>query len=84
MAGTPSATAVRERKTWPAIAGMGRAAELAAYGLAEDSQRIARLRDRLERGLLERVRQAWINGARAPRVPNTTNLTFPFIEGEAS
>jgi cysteine desulfurase len=66
-----------------AIAGMGRAAELAAYALAEDSQRIGRLRDRLERGLLERVPQAWINGARAPRVPNTTNLTFPFIEGEA-
>jgi cysteine desulfurase len=66
-----------------AIAGMGRAAELAAYGLAEDSQRIGRLRDRLERGLLERVPQAWINGARATRVPNTTNLTFPFIEGEA-
>jgi cysteine desulfurase len=66
-----------------AIAGMGRAAELAAYALAEDSQRIGRLRDRLERGLLERVPHAWINGARAPRVPNTANLTFPFIEGEA-
>ena len=66
-----------------AIAGMGRAAELAAYALAEESQRIGRLRDRLEQGLLERVPQAWINGARAPRVPNTTNLTFPFIEGEA-
>jgi cysteine desulfurase len=66
-----------------AIAGMGRATELAAYGLAEGSHRIGGLRDRLERGLLERVPQAWINGARAPRVPNTTNLTFSFIEGEA-
>jgi cysteine desulfurase len=66
-----------------AIAGMGRAAELAAYALAEDSQRMARLRDRLERELLSRVPQVWINGARAPRVPNTTNLTFPFIEGES-
>ena len=66
-----------------AIAGMGRAAELAAYALAEDSQRMARLRDRLERELLSRVPHVWINGARAPRVPNTTNLTFPFIEGES-
>jgi cysteine desulfurase len=66
-----------------AIAGMGRAAELAAYALAEDSQRIARRRDRLERELLSRVPHVWINGARAPRVPNTTNLTFPFIEGES-
>ena len=66
-----------------AIAGMGRAAELAAYARPEESERIGRLRDRLERGLLERVSHAWINGARAPRVPNTSSLTFPFIEGEA-
>jgi cysteine desulfurase len=66
-----------------AIAGMGRAAELAAYAMIEDSQRIGRLRERLERGLLEQIPQAWINGARASRVPNTANLTFPFIEGEA-
>jgi cysteine desulfurase len=66
-----------------AIAGMGQAAELARMGLQEESVRIAALRDRLERGLLERVPHAWVNSARAPRVPNTTNLTFPFIEGES-
>ena len=66
-----------------AIAGMGKAAELARAGMHEDSERIRGLRDRLERGLLDRVPHAWVNGARAPRVPNTTNLTFPFIEGEA-
>ena len=66
-----------------AIAGMGRAAELATYALAEDSRRIAGLRDRLERELLSRVPHLWINGARAPRVPNTSSLTFPFIEGES-
>jgi cysteine desulfurase len=66
-----------------AIAGMGKAAELARMGMREENERICRLRDRLERSLLDRVPQSWVNGARAPRVPNTSNLTFPFIEGEA-
>jgi cysteine desulfurase len=66
-----------------AIAGMGKAAELARAGLNEDAARVAALRDRLERGLLGRVPHSWVNGARAPRAPNTTNMTFPFIEGEA-
>jgi cysteine desulfurase len=66
-----------------AIAGMGKAAELAREGLIQESERIGALRDRLERGLLARVPHAWVNGARAPRVPNTSNLTFPFIEGES-
>ena len=66
-----------------AIAGMGKAAELARLGMREESERLRSLRDRLERGLLNRVPQSWVNGARAPRVPNTSNLTFPFIEGEA-
>jgi cysteine desulfurase len=66
-----------------AIAGMGKAAELARLGMREQNERVRGLRDRLERGLLNRVPQSWANGARAPRVPNTSNLTFPFIEGEA-
>jgi cysteine desulfurase len=66
-----------------AIAGMGKAAELARMGMLEENERIRSLRDRLERGLLNCVPQSWVNGARASRVPNTTNLTFPFIEGEA-
>jgi cysteine desulfurase len=66
-----------------AIAGMGNAAELARTGLREESERIRGLRDRLERDLLAQVPQSWVNSARAPRVPNTSNLTFPFIEGES-
>jgi len=66
-----------------AIAGMGKAAELARIGMREENERIRGLRDRLERGLLERVPHSWVNGGRAPRVPNTSNMTFPFIEGEA-
>lgn len=66
-----------------AIAGMGKAAELAQSEMCQESERVRGLRDRLERGLLERVPHAWVNGAYAPRVPNTANLTFPFIEGES-
>jgi cysteine desulfurase len=65
------------------IAGMGKAAELARLEMAKESERIRALRDRLERGLLDRVSSSWVNGSGAPRVPNTTNMTFPFIEGEA-
>ncbi len=66
-----------------AIAGMGKAAELALTGMSKESERVRALRDRLEQGLLARVPHSWINGAGAPRVPNTANLTFPFIEGES-
>ena len=66
-----------------AIVGMGKAAELAMAHMQEETARISALRDRLEKGLLERVSQSWGNGARAERTPNTTNLTFPFVEGEA-
>jgi len=66
-----------------AIAGMGKAAELARSGLRDDSERIRILRDHLEQGLLTRVSHARVNGAGAPRVPNTSNMTFSFIEGES-
>jgi cysteine desulfurase len=65
------------------IAGLGKAAELALSRMKEEGQRLSRLRDRLETGLLERIPQASVNGSRALRTPNTTNLTLPFIEGEA-
>ena len=65
------------------IVGLGKAAEMAKKLLSEDAARISALRDRLERGLLSQVPHAQTNGARAPRTPNTTNITFPGIEGEA-
>src|SRR5467141_2488119 len=65
------------------IVGLGKAAQLAGKLLAEDTRRVSALRDRLEQGLLSRVPHAHANGARAPRTPNTTNITFPGIEGEA-
>jgi cysteine desulfurase len=65
------------------IAGWGKAADLALTHMKAEGRRIAALRDRLENGLLERIPHARVNGSRTQRVPNTTNLTLPFIEGEA-
>ncbi len=65
------------------IVGLGKAAELARLSLSPDSQRISTLRDRLERGLLSRIPDSRANAANAPRTPNTSNITFPGIEGEA-
>jgi cysteine desulfurase len=66
------------------IVGLGKAAECAMEGLRSGvPERIRGLRDRLERGLLERVSEAGVNGGEAPRVPNTTNLWFDHLEGEA-
>jgi cysteine desulfurase len=65
------------------IVGFGKAAELAAASLARDTVRISALRDDLERGLLQRVPQSRVNAALAPRIPNTTNICFPGVDGEA-
>jgi cysteine desulfurase len=65
------------------IVGLGKAAEIARNSLSNDGQRVASLRDKLERGLVERIPQVRVNGALAPRTPNTTNIMFAGIEGEA-
>jgi cysteine desulfurase len=65
------------------IVGLGAAAALAKKSLAEDAQRISQLRDQLETNLLKLVPDAKANAATAPRLPNTTNIIFPGVEGEA-
>jgi cysteine desulfurase len=65
------------------IVGLGKASEIARKSLAEDAPRVSALRDKLEQGLLTRVPHSRVNGGAAPRTPNTTNLGFPGIEGEA-
>jgi cysteine desulfurase len=65
------------------IVGLGKAAEIARKSLAEDAVRISALRDQLQQGLLQRVPQSRANGGAAPRTPNTTNIVFPGVEGEA-
>jgi cysteine desulfurase len=65
------------------IVGFGKAAEIARRSLADDTERISALRDTLERSLLQRVPFARANAVGAQRTPNTANITFPGIEGEA-
>jgi cysteine desulfurase len=66
------------------IVGLGKAAEVAARSLNDGTlDRLASLRDQLENGVLARIEGAGINGAGQPRVPNTTNLYFNNLEGEA-
>src|SRR6185437_11871178 len=67
----------------PGIAGFGKAAELARARLAEDSARIAALRDRLEAGILRAIPWAAVNGDPEQRVANTTNLIFAGAGSEA-
>ena len=68
----------------PGIVGLGDAAERAqAFVASNGPARIAALRDRLEQGILARVSAAGKHGGDRPRVPNTTNLWFDHLEGEA-
>ena len=65
------------------IVGLGKAAELARLSLDKDAARISHLRDTLEQGILARLPDSRVNSANAPRTPNTANLLFPGLEGEA-
>ena len=67
----------------PYIVGLGKACELAMTHMQEENSRVLELRDRLETGLLNACTGASINGDTAHRLPNTTNISFEFIEGEA-
>ena len=65
------------------IIGLGKACELAAKHIREDSQRVIYLRDKLENEILKRVPSAMVNGDREHRLPNTTSISFEYVEGEA-
>jgi cysteine desulfurase len=68
----------------PGIVGLGKAAELAIAGFKNgETDRMATLHDRLETSILRNVESAGVNGEGAPRVPNTSNIYFDYIEGEA-
>ena len=68
----------------PGIIGVGCAAEIALRGLQNgDMARVAKMRDHLESTLLQQFDEAGVNSGAAPRVPNTSNIYFDHIEGEA-
>lgn len=66
----------------PYIAGIAKAAELAADGLKYELTEVKRLRDKLETGIISKIYNARLNTGAANRVPNTTNIGFEYIEGE--
>jgi cysteine desulfurase len=67
----------------PSIAAFAAAAELAGREMAAESERLSSLRDRLENTVLDRIPGAGINGGRWNRTPNTSNMYFDGIDGEA-
>ncbi len=67
----------------PYIIGLGKACELAGEHLEEENTRVRALRDRLEEGVLKSCRDAYLNGDPVNRLPNTTNISFEFVEGES-
>jgi cysteine desulfurase len=68
----------------PGIVGLGKAAQLAKAAFDRgDDKKMAAMRDRLQQGILEQVDQAGVNGEGAVRVPNTANIHFDHIDGEA-
>jgi cysteine desulfurase len=67
----------------PSILGLGKACELAAQNMEAENTRVKRLRDKLENELLSRVSNSRVNGDRVNRLPNTSNISFEFVEGEA-
>jgi cysteine desulfurase len=68
----------------PGIVALGKAAQLAKEALDRgDDKNMAAMRDRLQQGILAQVDDAGVNGDNAARVPNTTNIHFDHIDGEA-
>lgn len=68
----------------PGIVGLGKAAQLAKEALDRgDDTKMAAMRNRVQQGILAQVEDAMVNGDDATRVPNTTNIRFDYIDGEA-
>jgi cysteine desulfurase len=64
------------------IVGLGVACELAQQYMEEENTTVKRLRDRLERGILAKVKNAFVNGDTLYRLPNTASIAFEYVEGE--
>ena len=67
----------------PYIVGLAKACELARLGMADEAVKLTALRDKLEAGILASCPNVRVNGDRAHRLPNTLNVSFEYIEGEA-
>jgi cysteine desulfurase len=66
----------------PSIIGLGKACELAVRQMATESARVKQLRDKLEKKIMAIIPCSQVNGDPLSRLPNTTNISFEFVEGE--
>lgn len=67
----------------PSIIGLGKACDLAGKYMGEEQIHVKQMRDKLENELLKKAPDVRVNGHKTLRLPNTTNLSFEFVEGEA-
>ena len=65
------------------IVGLGKACELAGERMEDENTRVRTMRNKLEKGLLETISHSMLNGHKTERIPNTTSVSFEFVEGEA-
>jgi len=65
------------------IIGLGKACELVGGRMDDENTRVKAMRDRLEEGLLKAIPNAILNGHKTERLPNTSNISFEYVEGEA-
>jgi cysteine desulfurase len=67
----------------PAIVGLGKAVEIARQDMGKEAQRLSVLRDKLIKGILDKVEHTHLNGHPVQRLPNNVNISIEFVEGEA-
>ncbi len=67
----------------PLIVGFGKACELCEQEMSTESVRMARMRDRLQEGIMNRMDEVYLNGHPTERLPNNLNISFAYVEGEA-
>jgi cysteine desulfurase len=65
------------------IIAIGKACEIAGTNMEKEQNEVKRLRDKLEKNLLEKIPHSFVNGDIENRLPNTTSISFEYIEGEA-
>jgi len=66
----------------PGIVGLGKAAEIAQKEMAQDAERLSKLRDKLEKGFKDSLEEVYVNGSVENRMPHVTNISFKHVEGE--
>jgi len=67
----------------PGIVGMGKACEVCQNEMAEEGERLRRLRERLKEGIFAKLDEVYINGSMIHRLPHNLNVSFAFVEGES-